>query len=407
MIVPGVLNGVKVVDFSQFIAGPAAGRLMAEMGADVIKLELPPDGDQGRGFPVHRDGASAYYNQWNLGKRSLCVDVRDPRGLALVKELVGQADVLIENFSPGVVGRLGLGWDVVSVINPNLVMCSISAFGQSGPLAEIPGFDFIGQAYAGVTSMIGEPDEPPPLLGVVPGDVGAGVSAVAAINGALLWARSPDGTGQHIDVSLLDFYFHCHGIAVELYTASRGELALSRSGSHHNVVAPMGVFRASDGFVVIVPVPIMWPRLCEAMQRPDLVDDPRFGSDAARMEHREELIEVIEDWLGAQESSLAAVEIMQRHRVPCAPVLSIAQALEHPHLIERGTVRTVPDPHIGPYEVPGMIVKMGSHPEPTDAIAPDLGQHCREIAVEDLGYDNTTVDQLFTDGVLVTRRAGS
>lgn len=402
MAFPGVLNGVTVLDFSQFIAGPAAGRLMAEMGADVIKIELPPHGDQGRAFPIRRNGGSAYFTQWNIGKRSFCVDLRNPKGLAVMKELVATADVLIENFSPGAIGRLGLDWETVHAINPDLVMCSISAFGQTGPLANQPGFDFIGQAYAGVTSMIGEPDEPPPLLGVVPGDVGAGMSAVAAINGALLWARSDEGGGQHIDVSLVDFYFHTHGIAVELYGASGGEISHTRTGSHHMVNAPLGVFRANDGFIVMAPVAAMWPRLCEAMGRLDMVDDPRFVDNESRMANLHPLVEIIESWLQAQPSDEAALGILQEYRVPCAPVLSIAEAVAHPHLIERGTVRTVDDPRVGTFQIPGMVAKMGSHPEPVDGVTADLGEHNREIVIERLGYAPTKADELLVNGVLHT-----
>lgn len=400
MTVPGVLNGVTVLDFTQFVAGPVATRLMGEMGAEIIKVELTPKGDQSRGLPIIKDGRSAYFIQQNVGKQSLCVDVRDPRGLALIKELIPKADVLVENFSPGVIGRFGLDWETVHALNPKLIMCSISAFGQTGPLARQPGFDFIGQAYAGVTSLIGEPDQPPPLAGVAVGDVGTGITAAAAINGALVWARGPQGTGQFIDVSIVDFYFHCHGVAVEMHSASGGTVIPNRGGSHHTVIAPMGIFRAREGFLLIIPIIAMWPRVCEAIGREDLLQDPRFIDNDARVGNRDVLVEIIEAWLQAQPSDEAAMQRLQDCRVPCAPVLTVPQAMAHPHLLERGTVRNVSDPQIGSFQIPGMPMKMSAHPEPVDQKAPYLGEHNGAVLSAHLGYDEARVRELAAAGVL-------
>ena len=401
MQVPGALNGITVIDFTQYVAGPAATRMMAEMGADVIKLELTPHGDQARQMPIVRDGRSGYFFQWNVGKRSLCVDIRHPRGADLVRRLLQRADVLVENFSPGVVGRLGFDWDTVHALNPKLVMCSISAFGQKGPLADQPGFDYIGQAYAGVTSLIGEPDEAPPLTGVAVGDVGAGISAVAAINAALLAARAPDGEGQFIDVSLVDFYFHCQSTAVQLHTASGGEIQPTRCGSQHSIVAPMGIFKGRERYVVIIPTMHMWPKLVEAMGKPELLDDPRFSHNAARLRHRDELVAEVEAWLQSQASDEEAVATLQKYRVPVAPVLSVAEAVRHPHLVGRGTVRQVSDPRIGDFSIPGMIAKMPAYGEPAGLTAPDLGEHNAEILSEKLDLDADEVAALEADGVLL------
>ncbi|MCB1743668.1 MAG: CoA transferase [Gammaproteobacteria bacterium] len=402
--VPGVLNGITVVDFTQYIAGPVATRLMGEMGAEVIKIELAPNGDPTRAMPVLRNGRSAYFIQQNVGKQSVCLDLRKPEGLEIAKALVARADVLVQNFSPGVMQRFGLGWETVHAINPKLVMCSISAFGQSGPLSDQPGFDYIGQAYAGVTSLIGERGEPPALTGVAAGDVGAGLSAVAAINGALIWARGPDGHGQHIDVSLLDFYFHTHSLAVELHSASGGAVVTDRDGSHHGVIAPLGIFRAREGFLVIIPFPSMWPRVCEAIGRPDLEHDPRFCDNDSRMQNKALLVEIIEHWLAEQPSDAAAIERLQACRVPCAPVLTVPEAIHHPHLIERGTVRTVHDPQIGTFQIPGMAVKLSAHPEPVDRPAPYLGEHNASVLSRLIGYDAARIDVLSDAGVLVAER---
>ena len=401
--VRGALNGITVIDFSQYVAGPAATRLMAEMGADVIKVELSPHGDQCRQMPIFRHGRSGYFIQWNVGKRSLCVNMRDQRGVGLVKRLIAGADVVVENFSPGVIGRLGLDWETVHALNPKVVMCSISAFGQTGPLTDEPGFDFVGQAYAGVTSLIGDPDRAPPLTGVALGDVGAGVTAVAAINAALLAARAADGCGQFIDVSLLDFYFHTQSTAVQLHTASDGAIQPMRSGSHHPVVAPMGIFKGRSGYVAIIPNAQMWTRLAEAMGKTALLDDPRFVDNEARLRHRPELVSEIESWLQTQPSDEHAMTTLRKHRVPVAPVLSVADAVRHPHLVERGTVRPVHDPALGSFSIPGMIVKMPGYPEPHELTAPDLGQHNADILTEKLELTAEEIAALTADGVLTER----
>lgn len=194
-----ILDGYKVLDFTQVLAGPTVTRLMAEMGAEILKVELAPDGEISRGLPYLRNGRSAYFIQQNRGKKSLCIDARHAKGLAILKQLVTQVDVLVENFAPGVIGRLGLDYETVKALNPKIVMCSISAFGQSGPLSHLPGYDYIAQAYSGITSMIGEKDGQPyfPLPGI--GDVSTGVHATAAINGALLY-RERTGQGQYVDI---------------------------------------------------------------------------------------------------------------------------------------------------------------------------------------------------------------
>lgn len=397
------LAGVVVLDFTQFVAGPVCTRAMAELGAEVIKIELAPDGDQARILPLRRDGRSAYYVQQNLGKRSLGIDLRGAAGRDLIRRLVPKADVLVENFSPGVIGRLGFGWDAVRALNPDLIMCSISAFGQDGPLAELPGFDFVGQAYSGITSMIGEPGKPPPLTGAAIGDVGAGVCALAAINAALYGRLRRGGGGERVDIAILDFYFHGHALAVELYTASKGEITLSRSGSQHLTLVPAGVFTAREGHVVIIPVgEAMWQRLARAIGRPELIADARYCDNAARVARRTELNGLIEDWLQAQASDAAAIDILQAHRVPCAPVLTVADAIRNPHLLHRLTVRDISDAKLGNFQVPGSLFRFPERGDLTKPWAPALGEHNADILGRHLGLTAAEVQALEDDGTLVS-----
>lgn len=399
------LAGVTVVDFTQFVAGPVCTRQMAELGAEVIKVELAPDGDLVRRMPVYRDGRSAYFIQQNLGKRSLCVDLRQPRGLDLVKRLVAKADVLVENFSPGVIGRLGLGWETVRTLNPELIMCSISAFGQSGLLADQPGFDYIAQAYTGVTSMIGDRDGIPPIAGVAIGDVGAGVTALAMINAALYGRLAHGGGGRWLDVALIDFYFHSHSTAVELASASGGEIQPTRSGHLHYAVTPLGIYASREGHIVLVPVgEDMWRRLLRAMDREDLAADPRFADNAARFAHFPELEKIITGWLKAQPSDAAALDVLRRHRVPCAPVLTVEDAMRHPHLVERHTVRDVDDPALGRFQVPGPLHHLMGEPPALPPAAPALGEHNADVLSRHLGL--TAADVAALEGAGVLRREG-
>jgi crotonobetainyl-CoA:carnitine CoA-transferase CaiB-like acyl-CoA transferase len=214
-----ILDGYRVIDFTQALAGPTVTRLMAEMGAEIVKVEIPPRGDFSRELPFLKEGRSAYYVQQNRGKKSLCLDPKTPEGLEIIKKLIPQMDVLVENFAPGVIGRMGLDYETVKAINPRIIMCSVSAFGQTGPLTSRPGYDNIAQAYSGVTYMIGEPDGSPYLPGLGLGDVSTGAHAVAAIACALLY-RERTGRGQHLDIALIDAYFHCHELNVQIFSNS-------------------------------------------------------------------------------------------------------------------------------------------------------------------------------------------
>ena len=395
-----ILDGVTVLDFTQHVAGPSATRLMAEMGAEIIKVEIAPNGDQVRNLGYLKAGRGMYFLQQNRGKQSLCVDVRSDEGRQILLDLLPKVDVLIENFSPGTIGRMGLDWETVHAANPKLIMCSISTFGQTGPLSKLPGYDFIGQAYAGVTSMIGEADGPPyfPMLAI--GDTATGVHALAAINGAL-FHRAMGGEGQHLDITLLDSYFHCHEMNVGIHSASDGEIVPHRSGRHHSAITPAGVFESKDGHMIIIAVLRAWEDLCNAMEMPELLTDPRFEDYATRVENRFELADIIEAWLKSQPNDQVSLAKLEEHRVPVAPVLSIAEAMKHPHLIERGTVRTVSDRGVGEFQMPGNPIRYSGFPHDMDMKTPFLGEHNLAVLAEKLGMSANDVERLTAEGVLV------
>jgi crotonobetainyl-CoA:carnitine CoA-transferase CaiB-like acyl-CoA transferase len=376
--------------------------MLAEMGAEVIKVEPAPNGDMIRRISVFRNNRSLYFVQQNRGKKSLCVNLRDPRGLALITELVPKVDVVVENFKPGVIAEMGLGYERLKEMRPDIILCSISALGQSGPLADKPGYDYIAQAYAGVTSMIGEPDDAPyiPLVGM--GDVSTGVHAALAIVSALHY-RNRTGEGQHLDVALLDVYYHYHEANVHTYSGSGGTIKPTRAGRHMTYACPAGVFRGKGGYLVIMALLHHWKDLCRAMGRPELADNPDYETDVKRLERRQEIVAMMEDWLQTFPDVASAVFHLEKFQVPVAPVLSIAETVNHPHHRARGTVRTVHDRLHGDFAMPGMPLKFSRFPKDLPLEAATLGQHNEEILTTHLGRSREEVQRLREAGVLVEK----
>ena len=396
-----ILNGYRVLDMTHVLAGPTATRLMAEMGAEVIKVEFPPLGDVSRILPASRNGRSAYFTQQNRGKKSICLDAKVPAGKAILVDLLRQSDVFIENFSPGVIGRLGFSWETVHALNPKLVMCSISAFGQSGPLSALPGFDYIAQAYSGIMGMIGDPNGPPsfPMAGI--GDVTTGVHAACAIGYALLH-RERGGDGQFLDVSLVDAYTHCHELNIQLYSMTNGASEPTRSGSHHYAVCPLGLFQGRQGYICIIALQPQWPNVCRAIGRVDLVADARYDSNEKRVARAPEVIAIIQGWLDGMPSDAAILAALEAERVPCAPILRISEVANHPHMRERGTVRTIDDPKLGQVLMPGMPLRFSDFVHNPPLAAAALGENNAEVLSEVLGYTPARIAELAASGVLHT-----
>ncbi|MDH4381897.1 MAG: CoA transferase [Gammaproteobacteria bacterium] len=395
-----MLAGLRILDLSRALAGPTCTRMLVEMGAEVIKIEGAPGGDMTRHTAKFRDNVrSLYYVQQNRGKKSVCIDLRQPEGLALVHDLVKHVDVVVENFKPGVINEMGMGFEALQAVKPGIILCSISALGQSGPLASKPGYDYIAQAYSGVTSMIGDPNEPPyiPLMGL--GDASTGVHGALAILAALRH-RDRTGRGQHLDIGLLDVYYHCHEVNVIMHTGTGGRMTPQRTGRHLTYVCPAGVFRANGRDITIMAFLHHWKDLCAAMNRPDLAADPELDSDAKRLTRRDEIVHTIESWLQSFENPDDAIALMEAHNVPCAPVLSIAETVNEPHLRERGTIRTIEDRLAGSFEAPGFPLRFSDFPEPLPLVAPTLGEHNSEVLTGLLGMDAAEVARLRAAGVL-------
>jgi CoA:oxalate CoA-transferase len=395
-----MLQGVRVVDFTQYLAGPTVTRLMAEMGADVVKVEQAPGGDPSRLLPLRIGERSLYYIQQNRGKKSVCVDFAKPEAAALLADLAASADVVVENYGPGVLEKRGLDYASLVKRNPRLVMASISAFGRTGPLANKVGFDLIAQAFSGLMSMTGAPDGPPMWVGLAIADVQSGVHAFAAV-GYALYHRERTGRGQHIDVSMVDALYHCHEGNVQFYANSGGAVEPTRHGAQHGMVGPMGAYKAAQGWIVILVLERQWPSFCRALERPELEADPRFATGALRGQNRKELTAIIEAWLARQGSDDAALAVFEQHRVAAAPVLSVKDTVSHPYFAARGMIRRVPDPVLGEVTIPGFPFKFGAIPELPDLRAPLLGEHNAEVLRDRLGLDDARIAALAAQGVLV------
>lgn len=396
----GILNGIKVLDMTQVIAGPSATSLLAEMGADVTKIELGPTGDRFR-FYIQAKNRGTAFVRLNRGKKSICMNFRTPEARQIVRELLPKFDVLVENFAPGVMVRMGLDYESVRKINPRIIMCSISAFGQTGPLSSQPGFDYLGAAYAGVLDVMGgEPDGSPTLAGVAIGDYLTGMTAMAGI-GCALFYRAQTGEGQHLEASLLDSYFYTQDHAVVRQTLSGGKFKPKRLGRHDRALCPQGLFKGEKHWLcILVPMDKMWRQLCVAIDQPELARHPDFATNAKRLERREQVIKLVQDWLDATPEE-EALRRLQENRVPVAPVLNTSEAVAHPHLRERGTVQRTHDPVLGEVDVPGFPLRFSASPGVLDMQAPLLGQHNAEVLKEFLDYSDERIAQLKQQGVLM------
>jgi len=382
------------------LAGPTATKLLVELGAEVIKIEFAEEGDPGRTLPRLRGSRSGYHVQQNRGKRSLCLDLRDPRATELVLHLVPHADVVLQNFAFGVMERLGLGYDVVSAVNPRIVMCNMSAFGRQGPLAHKPGYDPIAQSWAGVLHMLGYEDRAPILAGISPGDVLTGVHAFGGV-AAALFHRERTGRGQEVSVSLLDAYSTVHEVNWQEWSVSGGESEPIRRGNVHPVVGGVGVFETGDGYVTVAAVNNgQWQRLTEAMGRPELSDDPRFASSPDRVTNRDEVNTFIATLLATQPHRDDVVNLLADCRVPSAPVLTLAEAAQHPYLHEAGAVRWVDDDVLGKVLVPGMPIKFSETPDDAPLMTRRLGEDNEYVTCELAGRSHDQYRALVDEGVL-------
>lgn len=403
-VTTGLLSGIRVLDFSQYLAGPACTRLMVEQGAECIKVELPEHGDPARGLEPRVNRRSGFFIQQGRGKRSVCVDFRTDDGRAVIERLVVDVDVVVENFSPGVLGRYDLAYEDLRRLKPDLIMVSISGFGQTGPLAHRQAFDFIAQGYSGLAHMTGFEDGPPLLVGSAVADTNAGVHAFAAI-GHALFRRERTGEGAFIDISMVDALVHMHETGIHAPGMTDGAYVPMRHGRDYQPVAPAGVFKGPQGWLVVIVTVHQVDQLWHAMGRPDLAVDERFRGNVARVRNRHALNQLIEEWMATFATDDEVVEVLGRHRVPCTKVNSPADLVNERHLVERGSVIEVTDAVAGPVHLPGHPFRLSGVDPLTDLPAERLGQSNDEVLTR-LGYTAAQIADLTDRGVLFGKPHG-
>ena len=396
---PRILDNIRVIDMTQYLAGPTVTRMLAEMGAEIIKVERVPYGDPTRNYAiVHESGRSGYFVQQNRGKKSLCIDFDHPEGQRILKDLLKDADVFVENYGPGVLERRGFDWEAVRQINPRLVMASISGFGRTSSHSDRPAFDMIAQAFSGTMFMTGEPDGPPMPTGQSIGDVMSGVHAVAGI-GYALFHRERTGNGQFVDISMVDSLFHSQELAVQGPSLTGMRWKPKRSGHRSAINSPLGAFKAPQGWIVVQCMEAQWPRFVEAIGQPELLTDDRFVDLMGRMRNRDELNDIIENWMQGFETDEEIVAILEKARVPCAPVLAPYEAIGHPYFESRGAVKKVSDPFLGEFYIPGDPLHFSEFPDPLELEAPTLGQH-NESILKELGFSKNEIRELEEQNVI-------
>lgn len=395
-----LLEGIRVLDFSRVWAGPYCTMMLAELGADVIKVERPDGGDETRGYPPFFQGhESAYFASFNRGKRSIALDLKRAEGQAVVGRLAREVDVVVENFAPGVTSRLGIDYPRLSAVNPRLVYCSISAFGQTGPMSLRKGYDPILQAMSGIMSLTGDPDRPPARVGVAIADLSGALFGAFAIVTALL-ARERGGRGQHIDIALLDSQVSLLAVKAAEYL-HRGALP-QRWGSKDPFRVPSGAYETRDGaYLMVIAGEQHWPGFCRAIGRPDLAQESWCRTVKDRLDHREEL-EAIFEAIFRTRTAAEWHARLDGEGVPCGLVQTLDQVFGHPQVVARGIVQAYEHPRVGTVYGIDMPYKFSTAPPRTLTAPPALGQHTVEILRSVAGCSEEEIARLVETKVVRT-----
>ena len=395
---PGPLHGVRVLDLTRVVAGPYCSMFLGDLGAEVVKVEQPGAGDDTRGWgPPFIGGESAYFLCINRNKQSLTLDLKSKRAAEILRALAKQADVIIENFRPGTMERLGLGESDLRRINPRLIYGSLTGFGADGPMSDWPGYDLIVQAWGGLMSITGTPDGEPVKVGVAIIDLVAGLMLGKAITAAL-YAREKTGVGQRIDTSLLEAE-----VASLINVGSNyliGGNVPARWGNAHPNIVPYQHFKTADGYLVIgVASETIWKRFCAAVGEGALIDDARFSNNAKRVENRNALIALLSA-LFCKRDNHTWFKILTQAEVPCAPVQTIDQVFQAPQVLHRKMLLEVDHPTAGKVRMAGIPVKFSDTPAAVHKPPPLLGQHNEDVLRNWLGMSAAAIEELKKDKII-------
>ena len=391
------LAGIRVIDLTRVLAGPFCSMSLGDMGAEIIKVEEPDKGDDTRGWPPFAGGEATYFMSVNRNKKSLTLNMKAPEGQSILRRLIAKADVVIENFRPGTMERLGFGHEALRRLNPRLIYCSISGFGESGPESSRPGYDLIVQGESGVMDLTGFPDGPPVKVGNSIGDLVAGMAAAQGVTLALL-ARSKSGKGQKVEIGMLDVMASLLTYQAGLYWNAGGKPA--RRGNQHPSIVPYEVFQAQDAYMTLgVANNSLWERMCAAIGRDDLAKDPRFDSEAKRVTNRDALIPALNAEFGKRPAAdwLARLD---KAGVPAGRIKSVAEVCESEHLRARGMFVKLNHAKAGAVTAMGVPIRLWETPGAAQAPAPLLGQHTDEILSSLLRIPKAKSDKLRAAGVV-------
>ena len=395
----GPLAGVKVLDFSRILSGPYASMVLADLGAEVIKVEPLEKGDETRNFPPFHGKLSHYYIALNRSKRSIALNLKSPEGVQIARDLARQSDIVLENFRPGVMDRLGIGYEILRQDNPRLIYCSITGFGQDSPLGDKPAFDIVAQALSGVMSVNCEPGQAPNKLGVPLGDMAGSIFSLFGLLAAL-HERNATGKGRHVEVAMLDSLIALQGYLSQIYFVT-GQ-SPQPVGTQHPSIVPYGSFPTSDGHVIVACLTEnFWHNFARCLDRQELIEDARFAQYEARLANRDALQQIIHERM-SRDTTEYWLQRLSEYDVPNAPILSIGEALEQPHVAARGLLETAHHPTEGDLRlVRGPIRFDGEGPAP--ASAPSLlGADTQSVLMHALGYDETKIERLRAEGAILS-----
>ena len=394
---PGPLDGIKVLDLTRVLAGPYATMLLGDLGAEVIKIEQPGTGDESRNFGPFKNGFSLYFMSVNRGKRSVTLNLKTERGQAIFKQLLTHTDIVVENFRPGTMKKLGLDYDTLKTEHPSLIYAACSGFGQTGPYAQQGAYDMIIQGMGGIISITGEPEGPPVRVGTSISDITAALFTTIGILSAL-HHRNQTRKGQFVDVAMLDSLVAVLENAVVRYFAT-GE-APKPLGARHPAITPFEAFASADGHVIIaLGNDTLWAKFCEHVNRQDLISDERFRTNANRTENHAELFPILSSIM-SERATDDWIDALGEIGVPCGPINAMDKVVSHPQVQAREMITRVAHQITGTIEVPGVPIKLSETPGNVDAPAPSLGEHTTEVLTDVLKMSPDEVAKLKQNGVI-------
>lgn len=395
---PRPLEGIKVLDLSRILAGPYCTMILKELGAEIIKVELPGKGDDSRYYGPFKNGQSVYFISINRGKKSITLNLKSAEGIKILKEMVKKFDILLENFRPGTMEKLGIGYDVLKKINPRLIYAAASGFGHTGPDSHKPAYDMLVQAMGGMMSITGWKDTPPTRVGMSIGDIGTSLFTAIGINSAL-YQREKTGVGQKIDIAMLDCQVALLENALVRYQVD-GKPP-TPVGNRHPTITPFQAFKAKDDyFVLALGNDNLWVKFCNAIGREELISDSKFATNGARTENLGILIPLLEDIFLTRTAS-QWIELFEDKGIPCSPINTIDKVMNDEQVLARNMIVEVEDDRAGTTKIAGNPIKMTSIPEESKREpAPKIGEHTEEILGKYLGFDEKKIKQLKEDGVI-------